>query len=164
VGTGSGSYDSVALAMHEAGITADSPVQFTGYSQGGGTAAQLVASGNYNTQGLVTFGGPTGQIDLPEAVPTVIVEHRDDIVPALGGTQQNVHAVIVERDVYGGHDIPQEPVFPAHRRGPYEETAVLMDAAHDERLTETVERLNSFAPVGATVTSTAYRFERMQSP
>lgn len=161
VGPGSGSYDSVAQAMAAAGIDGSSPVQFTGYSQGGGTVAQLAASGDYNTQGLVTFGGPTGQVGIPEGFPTVIVEHRDDIVPALGGTQQNTHAVIVERDVYGGRDIPQDEPIPAHHRGPYRETAELMDAAQGEQLHDAIRRLDSFAPPGATVTSTAYRFERV---
>ncbi len=164
MGPGSGSYDSVALAMAEAGITESSPVQFTGYSQGGGTAAQLAASGDYNTAGLVTFGGPTGHIDLPDDVPTVIVEHRDDLVPALGGAQHNTHAVIVERDVFDGRDIPEDEVAPAHRRGPYRETAALMDLSDNPQLAQALAVIDGFgSDPRATITRTEYRFERVSS-
>lgn len=164
VGPGSGSYDSVVQAMAEAGITESSEVQFTGYSQGGGTAAQLVASGDYNAVGLVTFGGPTGQVELPDSVPTVIVEHRDDLVPALGGTQQNLHAVIVQRDVFEGRDLPEGEIIPAHHRPTYEHTAALMDAATDANLAATLARLDTWGSDPRTsVTATAYEFERVSS-
>lgn len=161
-GPGSGSYDSVVIAMKDAGITASSPVQFTGYSQGGGTAAQLAASGDYNTVGLVTFGAPTGQIAVPEQVPTVLVEHRDDIVPALGGNQDNDHAVIVERDVFEGMNVPTELAIPAHHREYYLETAQLMDASANAELAASRGTLDTVtSDPRSTVTSTAYRFERV---
>lgn len=158
-GQGSGSYDAVVDAMRLAGVTSESEVQFTGYSQGAGTAAQLVASGDYVVSDLVTFGGPTGQVDLPPEVPTVIVEHSDDLVPALGGEQQNTHALIVERDVFGGVDMPSDEVVPAHRRENYLATAHLMDAAHSEQVTAAARHLDGFG-AGSVVTSTTYRFER----
>lgn len=163
VGPGSGSYESVVIAMEQAGIDSASPVQFTGYSQGGGTAAQLVASGHYNAVGLVTFGGPTGQVNLPADIPTVLVEHRDDIVPALGGTQQNLHAVIVERDVFGGQGIPDDKPIPAHHREYYRDTAVLMDSAQSEQVTAIAAELALFGAEATIVTSTAYRFERVSA-
>lgn len=160
VGPGSGAYDSVAEAMKLAGIDENSPVQFTGYSQGGGTAAQLAASGNYNTAGLATFGGPTGQVAIPEGFTTVIVEHSDDLVPGLGGTQQNLHAVIVERDVFGGREIPTEFAVPAHHYEYYEETARLMDAASSSAITDSIDTLNRFSEGAVSVTSNQYRFAR----
>jgi len=160
VGPGSGAYESVAEAMRLAGIDENSPVQFTGYSQGGGTAAQLAASGDYNTAGLATFGGPTGQVAVPEGFTTVIVEHTDDLVPGLGGHQQNVHAVIVERDVFGGREIPTDYAVPAHHYEYYEETARLMDAASSDAITGSIDALNKFGDGAVSVTSTQYRFER----
>lgn len=160
VGPGSGAFDSVAEAMRLAGIDENSPVQFTGYSQGGGTAAQLAASGNYNTVGLATFGGPTGQVAIPEGFTTVIVEHTDDLVPALGGTQQNLHAVIVERDVFGGREVPSDYAVPAHHYEYYQETARLMDAAGSRQLSEAITKLNEFSNGAASVTSNRYQFER----
>ena len=160
-GAGSGSYDSVVHAMELAGIDESSPVQFTGYSQGGGTAALLAASGDYNTQGFVSFGGPTGQVELPTGVPAVIVEHTDDVVPALGGAQDNGHAVIVERNVYGGRDIPDDLIMPAHHLFNYRETAALLDEAHSEQVTSAIAALDRFGEGATTVTRTTYQFERV---
>ncbi|MBG6055115.1 hypothetical protein IWX81_001526 [Salinibacterium sp. CAN_S4] len=160
-GFGGGSYASVAAAMELAGIDESSPVQFTGYSQGGGTAARLAASGDYNTQGLATFGGPTGQVRIPEGFPAVIVEHTDDIVPALGGEQVNNHAVLVERAVFAGREVPADYAVPAHHYEYYEETARLMDVARSDDVTSARSRLDSFGSGATSVTSTAYQFERV---
>ena len=156
-----GGYASVAAAMERAGIDESSPVQFTGYSQGGGTAALLAASGDYNTQGLATFGGPTGQVVIPEGFPTVIVEHSDDIVPAMGGEQHNNHAVLVERNVFAGLEIPNDYAVPAHHFEYYAQTARLMDEAQSDRITDAQDSLDAFGSGASTVTSTAYRFERV---
>ena len=162
-GFGGGSYASVAAAMELAGIDSSSPVQFTGYSQGGGTAARLAASGDYNTQGLATFGGPTGQVQIPEGFPTVIVEHTDDIVPALGGEQVNNHAVLVERAVFSGREVPTDYAVPAHHYEYYEETARLMDKAQSDQITTASSRLDSFGSGATSFTSTAYQYERVPS-
>lgn len=156
-----GSYASVAAAMQLAGIDSSSPVQFTGYSQGGGTVARLAASGDYNTQGLATFGGPTGQVPIPEGFPTVIVEHTDDLVPALGGVQRNTQALLVERDVFAGQEPPTDYAVPAHHYEYYEQTARLMDEASSDRITEASGQLDAFARGASSMTSTAYRFERV---
>ncbi len=163
IGPGSGSYDSVVAAMERAGIGPDDPVQFTGYSQGAGTAAQLAASGQFSTQGLVTFGGNTGQVPIPREVPTVIVEHTDDLVAALGGTQDNTHAVIVERWASQGTDFSSAPILPGHQRPGYVETAGLMDASPEERLRETAATLNGFGGDGRLVSSVAYTCERVDA-
>lgn len=160
-GYGGGSYASVAAAMELAGIDSSSPVQFTGYSQGGGTAARLAASGDYNTQGLATFGSPTGQVQIPEGFPAVIVEHTDDIVPALGGEQVNDHAVLVERAVFSGREVPTDYAVPAHHYEYYEETARLMDKAESDQITTAGSRLDSFGSGATSRTSTAYQYERV---
>lgn len=167
-GYDSGSYSAVAEAMRLAGVDEDSPVQFTGYSQGGGTAARLASSGDYNTQGLVTFGGPTGQVPIPAGFPTVLVEHKDDIVPSLGGVQQNglhnTEALLVRRDVFGGVEVPTDYAVPAHHYEYYEKTAQLMDAAQSQRIQAPLAQLDDFGADADTVTSTAYRFERVIAP
>ena len=160
-GPGSGSYDSVVEAMRLAGVEKDSPVQLTGYSQGGGTVAQLAASGDFNTQGVLAFGGPTGQVPIPASVPAVLVEHMDDPVPALGGMQANHHAVMVERDVFGGRDIPNQYAVPAHHREYYEQTAALMDGARSDRVRDGIAQLDAFTEGATLRSSRAYRFERV---
>lgn len=161
-GYGGGSYDSVVEAMRLAGVDDSSPVQLTGYSQGGGTAARLAASGDFNVVGLATFGAPTGQIHIPAAIPTVIVEHTDDIVPAFGGVQVNQQALIVERDVFAGREVPTDYAVPAHHIEYYEATARLMDAAASDQVTDAAARLAAFGAGATTVTSTAYTFERVE--
>ena len=155
-----GAYHSVVEAMRLAGVTESSPVQFTGYSQGGATAAMLAASGDFATTGLTTFGAPAGQIIIPESVSAVIVEHTDDLVPALGGTQNNLDALIIQRDVFGGRDVPQTEAVPAHDRRYYADTARLMDSARSDHVARVATRLESFVAGATTVTSTAYTFAR----
>ena len=162
IGPGSGSYDGVVAAMERAGIGADDPVQFTGYSQGAGTAAQLAASGQFTTYGVVTFGGATGQVEIPPTVPTVIVEHSDDLVAALGGTQDNSHAVIVERWASQDADFASADLLPGHQRPGYVVTAGLMDSSTEARLTSTASTLKHFSSEGRLVSVTAYTCERVE--
>ena len=159
-GPDSGSMRSVELAMQQAGVTADSPVQFTGYSQGGATAARLVESGEWNAQGLVSFGGPTGQIGLPAEVPAVLVEHTDDLVPALGGAQSNTGAVLVQREVFADQPIPADLPVPAHQPQFYAQTAALMDVEQNPRLVAATARIDGFTGGATAAATTAYRFER----
>lgn len=163
VGPGSGSYEAVLAAMREAGLDSDTPVQFTGYSQGAATAARLAASGDFDVRGLVTFGGPTGQIEVPSSVPAVIVEHTDDLVAALGGPQTNAHAVIVERYATEGMDFDGSELMPAHRVGAYGQTAHLMDDSDDARLVATGSTIAGFTGGGVLVSRTAYEVERISS-
>ena len=159
----SGSYRSVVQAMSDAGIDKSSPVQFTGYSQGGGIAALLAASGDYNTQGVVSFGGPTGQTPIPSGVPVVLVEHTDDIVPALGGAQDNREAVIVQRNAFGGVQSPVDEVIPAHQLASYRETAGLMDEAKSSQVREAISKLDRFGLGATRITSTQYTCVRVSS-
>ncbi|CAN5175260.1 hypothetical protein BH11ACT4_BH11ACT4_09910 [soil metagenome] len=161
-GPGAGSYDAVVQAMRAAGVDGASPVQLVGYSQGGATAARIAASGDFSVVGLTTFGGPTGQIPIPASIPTVIVEHSDDIVPALGGVQVNQQAVIVERDVFAGRDIPADYAVPAHHLEYYEETARLMDVARSDQIAGAAARLDALGRGATSITSTAYTFERVE--
>jgi hypothetical protein len=163
IGPGGGSYDSVVQAMAEAGVTADSTVQLTGYSQGAAVAALIAASGEYNVHSLASFGGPIGQVNLPAEIPAIIVEHRDDIVPAFGGYQSNDHAVIVEREVFAGRDIPMDEPLPAHQLAAYRETARLMEGSDDARLVDALRHIDSFGEGAISVEATAYRFERIQT-
>jgi len=160
-GEESGSAASVRAAMRAAGIDENSPVQFTGFSQGGGTVAAVVASEDYNTRGVVTFGGPTGQVDLPDGVPTVLVEHSDDPVPALGGEQDNGHAVLVRRDVFGGENVDKTWAVPSHHIEYYLRTAQLMDESRSPQLDATMRKLDSFTAGATLESSTSYRFERV---
>jgi hypothetical protein len=139
----------VQAAMAQAGITASSPVVLTGHSQGGLVAATVAATGQYNVQGVVTFGAPTGFIEIPATVPVLNVRHTDDIVPALGGYDTSLSARVVEREVYTDRPVPTDRVFPAHQLSNYLETAVRVDNSPDPELEGALAVLHNFAGVGS---------------
>ena len=147
--------------MREAGITSESPVTFNGHSQGAATAARLAESGEYNTTGVFTVGGNIGQIDIPDDVPTIIVEHTDDLVVAAGGLQDNRHALTVERLAFGGRPLPEGVPVPAHQLSEYSETARLMDHSDSVEIHSAAERMAVFGRGATTSTVTSYHYERV---
>lgn len=159
-GGSAGSFRAVEEAMRLAGIEADSPVTFTGYSQGGIIAAQLAASGQYSVDGLVTFGAPAGQVAVPHDIPYLAVEHTNDLVPALGGTFASSEPVVVRRQLFDGPPPPGEYVLPAHRLPNYVDTAALVDVSDDPRIEATLRRFEHRGT--ASVTSTVYLATRSQ--
>jgi hypothetical protein len=161
-GMPAGSIRAVELAMADAGVTADSPVQFTGFSQGGLIAARLAASGEYNTQGVFTAGAPTGQIAMPDGVPVISLEHSDDIVPALGGMRQDHNAVLVEREAFAGREPPEGVAVPSHSRPEYRHTAVLAERAGSDQVSGVVDSLDGFGAGATSIVSTSYVAERVR--
>ena len=159
-----GSRRAVQLAMADAGITPESKVVFSGYSQGGLIARALAASGDYATAGLVTFGGPGGQIALPNSFPSVILEHTDDFVPALGGSESSTEAIRVRREVYGDREFDNEFVVPAHERSNYRDTAMLADSAQNESVRDAIRRINEATDGATDVTTTSYVASRDAEP
>ena len=157
-----GSRRAVELAMAESGITSSSEVVFTGYSQGALIARALAASGDYQTRGLVTFGGPGGQIELPNTFPALIVEHTDDLVPALGGTNIAPDAVNVQREVYADRPVDNGFSVPAHERNNYRDTAVMIDSAESDQVRQAVRDLARVSAGATSVTSTSYLASRVQ--
>jgi hypothetical protein len=148
------SITAVREAMTQAGITAESPVVLTGYSQGALAAATIAASGAYNVSNVVTFGAPTGLIEIPASVSVLNVRHTDDIVPALGGFDETRHALLIEREVFAGVPVPSEELFPAHRLSGYRETAALIDNAESAVVRDALADLRTFAGVDASATTT----------
>ena len=148
------SYQAVRQAMLQAGVTAESPVQLSGYSQGGLVATLVAASGEFDVHSLVTFGSPSGQIPVPPEVATLTVRHTDDLVPATGGYDVNTDALVVERHLFGGQAIPADVAVPAHQLSNYERTAGLIDAAASSDLRSRVEQITGFTR-GATAVETS---------
>ncbi|GAB3604817.1 hypothetical protein GCM10027413_02260 [Conyzicola nivalis] len=157
-----GSVRAVHDAMRQEGVTPDSPVQFTGFSQGGLVAATLAASGDYNTQGVVTVGAPTAQVSFGNDYPAVLLEHTDDIVPALGGNRIDDDPVLVQREAFAGRETPTGVAVPSHDREEYRRTAELADGARSEHLVDAIAELDDFGRGATTVTSTTYVAERVR--
>jgi hypothetical protein len=157
-----GAVEAVRQAMRQEGVTAGSPVQFAGFSQGGLIAATLAASDDYNTQGLLAVGAPTAQVSLDGRYPAVLLEHTDDIVPALGGNRTDHSPVLVQREAFADRELPQGVAVPSHDRGEYRRTAELADDARSPQLVEAVERLDELGSGATAITSTTYIAERVR--
>ena len=160
-GLSPGSLRAAEDAMRSAGVTADSEVVFTGYSQGGLLATELAASGDWTTRGLVTFGAPVGGMELPEGFPVVQVEHTDDLVPAFGGDRSETGPIVVRREAFAGRDVPADVAVPAHRLGEYRSTAELLDAARAPAVVSAAGRLRTFGQGAERIEITLYRADRL---
>lgn len=157
-GADSGSYRAVLDAMRQAGVETGSAVVFTGYSQGGMIAAQLAASGRFSTEGLVTVGAPAGQVAVPHTIPYLAIEHTNDLVPALSGSFESSQPVLVRRQLYDGKAPTTGELLPAHQLTNYRDTAGLVDASDDIRITGVLAGID--AGSAGTVTSTVFRATR----
>ncbi|MCU1474207.1 hypothetical protein [Amnibacterium sp.] len=144
-GRPSDSERAVAAAMQRAGVRPDDPVLLVGHSQGALDAVRLAQRGAFDVRGVVTLGGPTGQLEVPAHVPELAVEHDEDLVPVLGGLAAagagGLHRVVIRRSLYGGGAPPGPPLVPfaagvkPHALTAYRETLALADASRDPRIT-----------------------------
>jgi pimeloyl-ACP methyl ester carboxylesterase len=160
-----GSYTATLDAMEQAGVQAGDPVHLFGHSQGGLVAARLAASGAFDTQSLVTFGSPSGQVPVPDSVLQVAVEHTEDLVPALGGAPldgaDGRDRTVVSRSVFDDAPPSAAESGSAHYMTEYEKTARLIDGSADPRLAGLDEALAGIG-TGAGVAQ-AFRAERVRS-
>jgi hypothetical protein len=157
-----GSLAATKQAMALAGIDSTTPVTFTGYSQGGLLSAMLASSGDYDTKGLFTLGGPAGQVAVPHDIPYVAIEHADDLVPATGGIWKSSDPLLVTRTVYAGQADAGDAFFPAHELSNYRETARLADASDEQRLAAARDTLQQFSDGTASVKSSYFHAVRTQ--
>ena len=157
------SYRAVLEAMKQAGVTEHSPVQLTGYSQGGLVASLVAASGKYDVKGLFTLGSPSGQVTIPATIPVLTVRHTEDLVPATGGYDVNDRAVVVQRSLFDDQSVPNGIAVPAHHLEYYRDTAGLIDSAKSEELTTITRRLDDFGAGASTVESTMWLARRTPS-
>lgn len=122
------SHQAVLDAMKREGIEKTDKILMVGYSQGGTIAADI-ATGHHKFKpiGLVTFGAPIAQFDLPDRLPVLSVEHTNDIVPALSGAVNplTTNWLTVEREVPMQ---PGESNLHAHRISEYVSTAGQIDS------------------------------------
>jgi len=161
-GRSSGAYRAVTAALRDAGVTPDSPLVVSGYSQGGLVGARLAASGDYNVRGLFTLGAPVGQVPVPATTNWVALEHTDDLVPAVGGIFASGAAVRAQRQVFRSEQPDGRLALPAHQLDRYRATAELADGAADRRLTTAAVGFAE-TTVGTTrVESTWYQAKRVR--
>jgi hypothetical protein len=155
-GQSSASYQAVVAAMHQAGVTSDTPVVLNGYSQGGLLASQVAASGGFNVHGVVTFGAPSAQVEMPASIPVLTVRNTEDLVPATSGYDVNPNAVIVERPAFAHSPVPSDWAVPAHRLSSYQQTAAVVDQSHSSEVRGVLDPLNQFGAGASRVDSTLW--------
>lgn len=150
----SGSYRAVVEAMRAAGVQPQDPVLPVGHSLGGQIAVQVAESGEFNTVGVVSFGGPTAELAIPAGVETVAVEHTDDLVPAFGGLPGDVDdRVLVRTRAFAPGEAPAGQALPAHALTSYQATARLMDGSSEPnllRFRDTLAGVNGTGPAEVT--------------
>lgn len=165
-GDESASYQATVAALHDAGAEPGDVVHAFGHSQGAMIAAHLALEGGYDTRTLVSFGSPV-EAAVGDGTLSIALRHTDDPVAMLegGGHAQAVGApgsFVAERmadRTPGGHDLK----LPAHGIAGYTETAGMLDASADPRMTPVRDL---FAELGgaASVDIVEYSARRLSAP
>ena len=158
----------VLQAMREAGVGTEDPVLLVGHSQGALNAVRVAQDGGYRVGGVVQFGGPTGQITLPDDIPVLAVEHDEDLVPVLGGTAASgasgLRRLVVRRSLPdGGFGVATSAAtasFPAHDLAAYRRTIAAAEASGDDRVLAFSRSIGPFLD-GRQGTSTRWRARRV---
>lgn len=156
------SVQAVRAALAAEGVTADTSIVFTGYSQGGAIATMLAESGDYRTMGLVTVGAPSGGMPVLGEYPAIVIEHRDDLVPVLSGIRRETTAVVVRGDAPDAVAATASAsdagtVLPAHDLGRYLHTAAQADAHESAALRAAIDALPHLTSTGERSAYTATR-------
>jgi pimeloyl-ACP methyl ester carboxylesterase len=110
-----------------------------GYSQGGILAASI-AEQNPNVVGLVTIGAPVATAQLPELLPTLSLEHSNDVVPALAGETNPLTKNWATASRHVNIEIG-ETVLKAHEMSNYAETARQVDQSSSAGLVRIREEI-----------------------
>ena len=147
----------VSKAMGLAGVGAGDNVMFVGHSQGGLVAANLASAAGaqgtagsnpkYRVAGLVTLGAPIAHLAGKLRVPTLSLEHTNDVVPKLS-LKANP---ITENWVTAVRETPTDPndktadLVEAHDLEAYRETAKQADESTNEGLSQFRKKLSGFA-------------------
>jgi hypothetical protein len=155
-GAEASSVQAVRAALVAEGVTADTSIVFTGYSQGGAIATMLAESGDYRTTGLVTVGAPSGNQLVRGDYPAIVIEHRDDLVPVLSGIRRETTAVIVRGDAVPPGETAEGPLA-AHDIARYLYTAAQADAHESAALRAAIDALPHVPQSGVASAYTATR-------
>ena len=138
----------LAEAIRTAGATATASILLVGHSQGGLIAANIALK-DKRVKGLVTFGAPISQLADQIKVPTVAIQHNNDIVPKLGLKANPLveNMVTVERVL--PITTPVAAVLEAHDVSNYAKTAELADESQEIGLKRVREQILAQITPGA---------------
>lgn len=155
-------------AMKAAHIPSDAAVMLTGHSQGGITAAAMTTDqdfmSKYNVKSVVTGGSPIGRFNIPDGVSVMSLEHDQDIVPKLDGTDNpdRPNWITVNRelsDAEGTKDGQRGPGA-AHATSNYQQTGSDIDRSTSATIDEWRKENRDFFADSTSVTKSQYQIEK----
>jgi hypothetical protein len=137
----------VQLALAAAGAGASSQIYLVGHSQGGLVAANLALKDS-RIKGLVTFGAPISHLADQLKVPTVAIQHKNDIVPKLGLKANPLAQNMVTVERVMPITVPVAAILEAHEIENYTKTADLADKSQEFGLKRVREHVLAGIGVG----------------
>lgn len=142
----------VLAALTELKASANDRVLFVGHSQGGLVASNIAVSNNeFEVAGLISVGAPIA--NQPLTIPTIAIEHTNDLVPALSGSTNP----LTESWVTIHADIEAESIMAAHSVSGYLETAAKVDQLANPGVENILSQLKLTADVGQKYVFEIYR-------
>lgn len=151
----SGCERAVRAAMADAGILQGDNVVLVGHSLGGLTAMRIAESGDFEVSDVLTAGAPIHKISLNASTRVTVIEHTDDLIPAVSGAAAATAAVTI-RSTFGRSTTG---VWGAHDMSSYRSTAREIDRSRDPVLVDRRASLEH-ATAGERVTSRWFRATR----
>ena len=140
----------VQLALAAAGAGATSQIYLVGHSQGGLVAANLALKDS-RIKGLVTFGAPISHLAEQLKVPTIAIQHKNDIVPKLGLKANPLAQNMVTVERVMPITLPVAAILEAHEIENYTKTADLADKSQEFGLKRVREQVLAGIGVGGGV-------------
>lgn len=140
-------------AMRQAGIPADAPVVYTGFSQGGIMAANLAAdrSSPYSTIGIVTTGAPVDRFDIPESVTVAAFGHASDPVAKIDDVMDAAGRGLIQGGAATGNPLGVVIGSQLLQGNGDEQTIALPDPTHQDPATGAAAAVHSSAGYSGTV-------------
>lgn len=144
----------VLLAMKQSGIgeVPGDHVLFVGHSLGGMIAANLARSNQYQVSGVITFGSPNDQIDVPKHIPQLNLVHYEDSVTTLDGISYSGQKADSEVQFDYLSNTPgtdsNQPGW-SHNLKSYEQTAKQLDAENNPQFEKIRQMLQTTAGDGS---------------
>lgn len=154
-GEESGCERAVRAAMEDAGIVHGDNVVLVGHSLGGLAAVRIAESGDFAVSDVLTVGAPIRKVSLDASTRVTVLEHTDDLIPAVSGVAAVSSAVTIR----GAFGRSTTGLWGAHDMSSYRSTAREIDQSRDPVI---VDRRASLERVtqGDRVTSRWFRATR----
>jgi hypothetical protein len=130
-----------AMKLAGIGTKAGDRVTFVGYSEGALVAANIAKSGKYKVSGLVSVGGPIGNVKLPKDIPVLAIENKNDLMAKLDLKENPNYKNLLTVKLDGSN------VFQAHDIQVYDDQAKHVDAGGYSALQRKLQEILPQQPV-----------------